>query len=308
MIIRDANRPSIHCQTAGQGETIVFIHGLGANLAFWFMSVGRLLAREYRVITYDLRGHGKSSMPANGYRLPQLVDDLEFLLDELDVDKAHFVGHSFGARVALAESILNADRVASLTIADTQAKCLQDPVMLGEWDYWPIWRKQLTEQGHQNLPGDHELITFQLLAYFNNLAPDFTAGGLGKRRRSPSLRSRDMGKRGAQRWQRLIEGTSAQTDFAHEDPLSVSNIKNIQVPTLAVYGEYSHCLDTCWRLRELVTGCRVSIVPEAGHFHPAIRPRRFARTLRGFFRAQKRRRQDIAQVSADAARSAAAPQ
>ncbi len=287
MLIRDGERPAIHYQAAGDGETIVFIHGLGANLAFWFMSVGRQLARDYRIITYDLRGHGASGMPAAGYRLPQLVDDLEVLLARLQVDKAHFVGHSFGARVALAQTIMNPDRVATLSIADTQARCLQDPVRLREWGYWHKWRQQLIAQGHTNLPGDDELITFQLLAYFNELAPDFTQGGLGKKRAGPSLRRRDMGRKGARRWQHLMEKTAAREEFAQEEPLTAKGIGAIKVPTLAVYGEYSHCLKTCWRLKELIDDCRVSIVPEVGHFHPAIKPRRFARTLKAFLRSRQ---------------------
>ena len=288
MFIRDAHRPAIHYQAAGNGETIVFIHGLGANLAFWFMSVGRQLARDYKIVTYDLRGHGKSGMPKSGYRLPHMTDDLQALLDKLEVDKAHVVGHSFGARVALAHTIQNPDRVETLSIADTQARCLQDQVRLRDWDYWPKWRIQLEEQGHRNLPGDDELITFQLLEYFNQLSPAFTQGGLAARRRAaPSLRHRDMGRRGARRWQKLMETTAAQREFAQEDPLSVERIGDIKVPTLAVYGEYSHCLKTCWRLKELIDDCRVSIVPEVGHFHPAIKPRRFARTLKAFIRSRQ---------------------
>jgi len=112
----------IHYESAGQGEAVVLIHGLGANLAFWFMTIGRHLAQQYRVITYDLRGHGASSITPRGYMLPNMVEDLVQLLDHLGVQRAHIVGHSFGARVALAFTILQPQRVMSLTIADTQLR------------------------------------------------------------------------------------------------------------------------------------------------------------------------------------------
>jgi pimeloyl-ACP methyl ester carboxylesterase len=269
----------------------VLIHGLGANLAFWFMSIGRHLAQRYRVISYDLRGHGGSSITPRGYLLPNMVDDLRTLLDHLGVSKAHIVGHSFGARVALTFAVLQPERVLSLTIADTQLRCLQPPMELREWPHWPRWKAELEAQGHSSLPADHEHITFELLANFNQLTPSFAHGGLtagaggggGRRNRvGPSLRRRDMGKRGAQRWQRLMSTTHAREEFADERPLSHELIADIRAPTLAVFGELSHCLPSCRQLERLIPGCEVQIVPAAGHFHPAVKPLRFTHILESF--------------------------
>jgi pimeloyl-ACP methyl ester carboxylesterase len=274
----------LHYQSAGEGEAVVLIHGLGANLAFWFMSVGRHLARQYKVITYDLRGHGASSITPGGYMLPNMVDDLSVLLDHLEVERAHIVGHSFGARVALTFAIMNAHRVTSLTIADTQVRCLQPPMQLRDWPHWPRWKSELEAQGHTSLPDDQQVITFELLANFNDLAPSFAHGGLGpaRRRAAPSLRRRDMGKRGAQRWQRLLQTTRAREEFADETPLTNERIADIRAPTLAVYGELSHCMPSCRELQRLIPGCEVQIVPGAGHFHPAVKPRRFMHILETF--------------------------
>ena len=53
---------AIHYQCLGQGEDLVLIHGLGANLAFWYMGIARRLARQYRVIMYDLRAQKTVNM------------------------------------------------------------------------------------------------------------------------------------------------------------------------------------------------------------------------------------------------------
>ena len=167
---------SIHYQCIGEGENLVLIHGLGANLAFWYMGIARLLARQYRVITYDLRGHGRSTMPVDGYTLPHMASDLEALLDHLGVDHAHIVGHSFGARIALYFTTLRPERVRTLTAADTQISCLQNQVRLRDWPHWKTWKQQLNEQGFHSLPHDSEYINFQMLAHFNQLSNEFAHG------------------------------------------------------------------------------------------------------------------------------------
>lgn len=327
--------PAIHFQRAGAGETVILIHGLGANLAFWFMSVARVLARDYHIVCYDLRGHGASPMPDRDYRLPHMVADLGALMDQIGVERAHVVGHSFGARVALAQAVMEPQRQASLTVADTQAKCLQPPMRLREWPYWARWRQELEQMGHVGLPDDDEIITFELLKHFNDLSAGFAHGSLAVTREdgtvetpatagddtrppapggaaagvrvrrqqraarraaagaaaaggsgaaAPSLRRRDMGRKGAARWTRLMEYTTARTDFADERPLTREAIAEIRVPTLAMFGEYSHCLPSCRQLEKLIPRTHVAIVPGAGHFHPAVKPRRFVKLLHHFLR------------------------
>jgi len=278
---------ALHYQILGEGEDVVLIHGLGANLAFWYMGIARLLARRYRVIAYDLRGHGRSSMPPSGYTLPDMGRDLLTLLDHLQIDRAHLVGHSFGARVALYFSIASGERVASLTVADTQVQSLQPAVPLCDWPYWQIWKAQLQAQGFNALPADSELINFRMLAYFNQINADFTQGALSAQgmvasprpRLAPSLRRRDMGQKGGAQWERLLTLTGAGPELEDERSLTVEALQRISAPTLAAYGEYSHCLPSARRLQELLPNCRVVIVPGAGHFHPAVKPRLFTRLL-----------------------------
>ena len=277
------NDVSINYQCMGQGETVVLIHGLGANLAFWYMGIARLLARHYHIITYDLRGHGRSAMPATGYTLPYMADDLAALLDHLNVKNAHIVGHSFGARVALYFTSAYPQRVKTLTAADTQISSLQNQVRLGDWPHWKIWKQQLQEQGLDSLPPDDEYINFQMLAHFNNFSNDFANGGLNKKRRmAPSLKRRDMGNRGAARWKRLMSTTSAHEDFQDDQQITIDALSQINIPTLALFGEYSHCMATCQQLNYYIPTCKVKILREVGHFLPAIKPRLFMHTLRQF--------------------------
>jgi pimeloyl-ACP methyl ester carboxylesterase len=274
----------------GQGEPVIMIHGLGANLAFWYMGIARPLTHQYQVVSYDLRGHGGSSMSPAGYTLVHMAADLKALLDHLNLERAHLVGHSYGARVALFFSLLHPDRVRTLTLADTQIESLQPRLTLREWPYWEQWKQTLRSQGYASLPADDEIISFELLQHFNQLSANFTQGGLQGAAHRPSLRHRDMGIRGAARWRRLMNTTSARTEFADESRLVPEEIKRLKASTLAVYGEYSHCLASCHRLKELLPECEVRIQPGAGHFHPAIKPRLFVRSLLMFLNRHRRDR------------------
>jgi pimeloyl-ACP methyl ester carboxylesterase len=280
----------LHYYSRGEGEVLVFIHGLGANMAFWLLNIAAGLAQNYRVITYDLRGHGRSDAPPSGYRLPEMVDDLNALLDYLDVPSAHVVGHSHGARVGLSQAIVRPERVRTLTVADTQIASLQPRLRLRDWPHWPEWRRQLREQGVHALPDDGEYITFRLLARFNQFGSaivqgDMAQGAAGVR---PSLRTRDMGRRGGLRWAQLMESTSAAQEFDDENPLTQQSLASINVPTLGVFGEYSHCIPTGQALPRVIPNYRMVVIPGVGHFHPAIRPRMFMSVLRGFLARQDR--------------------
>ena len=83
----------------GQGRDVVLIHGVGARLENWDGVVEKLRL-HFRVLRYDLRGHGQTSRVPGPYSLPLLADDLRALLDHLGIGKAHVAGHSLGAMIA----------------------------------------------------------------------------------------------------------------------------------------------------------------------------------------------------------------
>ena len=98
----------------GLGFPIILIHGLDGNLA----SLCRLkdeLKHNYDVITYDVRGHGKSSKP-NAYHLKDHVEDLKLLMKKLNIEKAHLIGHDMGGLIAKHFGDKYEYMVASLTL------------------------------------------------------------------------------------------------------------------------------------------------------------------------------------------------
>jgi pimeloyl-ACP methyl ester carboxylesterase len=102
--------------SGGGGQPLVLAHGLTANRRY-VVHGSRLLERSgYRVVSYDARGHGESS-PApdpRSYGYPELVADLERVLDDLALERAVLIGASMGAATTLALALKAPDRVSAL--------------------------------------------------------------------------------------------------------------------------------------------------------------------------------------------------
>lgn len=102
-------------------ETIVFSHGLLWSCKMYWKQVEYLKSR-YRVIVYDHRGHGKSSVPDDGYDMDQLYLDAVALIEYLHLGKVHFAGLSMGGIVGLRLAARRPDLLHSLILMDTTAQ------------------------------------------------------------------------------------------------------------------------------------------------------------------------------------------
>ncbi|PGY13023.1 alpha/beta fold hydrolase [Bacillus sp. AFS031507] len=100
----------------GQGETLVFVHGFSSNKESWTCQFD--LAENYRLIIPELRGHGKSVVFEN-ISIQQFAKDVLDLLDELNIDKAHFCGLSLGGIIVQEIYKQQPHRVSSLILSNT---------------------------------------------------------------------------------------------------------------------------------------------------------------------------------------------
>jgi 3-oxoadipate enol-lactonase len=113
---------------AGDAPAVVFCNSLGTDLRIWDEVVAEL-APSYRLIRYDLRGHGLSSVPPAPYRLEELADDLLTLADHLQLDRFALVGVSVGGLVAQRIALDRPDCLRGLVLCDTA-------VRIGDGPFW----------------------------------------------------------------------------------------------------------------------------------------------------------------------------
>lgn len=114
----EVNRTGIHYESFGQGEALLFIHGLGSSIRDWQQQI-RHFSGHYRVIALDLRGHGRSDRPSGPYSSALFATDVAGLLRSLDVGPAHVVGLSLGGFVACQLAVDHADLVRSLVVVNS---------------------------------------------------------------------------------------------------------------------------------------------------------------------------------------------
>ena len=110
-------------------RTFVFIHGYGGQASQWNYQMQKF-AVENRVIALDLRGHGLSDKPNNGYDMDQIIHDMESALTLLKVKgKIILVGHSFGGAIVTEYALKNPKRVEKLILMATAGQFKLQPVL-----------------------------------------------------------------------------------------------------------------------------------------------------------------------------------
>jgi pimeloyl-ACP methyl ester carboxylesterase len=281
------NGVRLNCYQTGVGPDLVMIHGLAANLAFWYLRIVPLLSRQFRVTAFDLRGHGYSEMPFTGYTSSEMARDLGDLLDRLNIGCAHLVGHSFGGAIALQCAALFPQRVRTVTVADGRIRALQPRQKISDWPFWERWKSSLDEL-ELEIDGDQEF-DFTLLEKLAHRALLKPLRTVRNDRTFLPFSGWNGGYRNAETWLRLLTRTNARKELQSPEDLTTEILCAIEHPTLAIYGEYSFCLPSCDGLRACLQNCEVQIVPGAGHYHPVIQPAFFLETVRSFIERHDRR-------------------
>lgn len=101
------------CHGDESAPVMIFIHGVGMNKLSWQAQM-QDFSQDYRVIAYDMLGHGQSDMPPEPTCLSDLTAQLCQLMDQLQIDKAHIIGHSMGALVAIEFALTHPESVDRL--------------------------------------------------------------------------------------------------------------------------------------------------------------------------------------------------
>jgi len=251
MPLIDINGTQLHYQRMGQnqGPAVVMIHGLLlGNMASWYFTVASQLASRQQVLLYDLRGHGLSSMSAQGYDLETMVDDLEILLESQGLHEVALIGHSYGAIIALQFAQRYPDRVSRLV-------CIEGPLPLARGLELDEFRKADPETMLSALPMDLQ-----------------KSLGTGSR----------QGRKLIARLNFLLNETNLLAQLRTERDPAQARPGAYKNPALLIYGTQSKLVDVPRKLQDFLPQAQLSWLP-GGHYLPSEMPQELGRTIGEFF-------------------------
>ncbi|MFI5458452.1 MAG: alpha/beta fold hydrolase [Isosphaerales bacterium] len=265
-----ANGINFHYQQAGEGTDVVLIHGVTGDLSIWFLCEAMgVLGRSFRVTAYDLRGHGYSDVPPDGYTSADQARDVTAIMDALDIDRAMLLGHSFGAVIAMHAAILYPDRTDALVLSDPCFPALRHLEDVSRWGHWQSFREEAAQAG-VTLSDEH---WYDLGRFFDQvLHLD------GER----LLRFRQaVGLPGFHRLLRLADTTCGH-DAKVPAGLTEELIRSVTKPVLGIFGEHSPFLATADYLSEHLVDCVSKRVAGAKHRAPEENAAEFVEIVNRF--------------------------
>jgi len=119
----------IYYEDVGKGEPIIANHGLSENTIYWSESgVTAKLTEKYRMISMDMRAHGRTVVEGEpyGYDADTMATDFDALADHLGIDKFHILTHATGGMVGVRYAMTKSERLISLMLVDTGSATMPD--------------------------------------------------------------------------------------------------------------------------------------------------------------------------------------
>jgi 3-oxoadipate enol-lactonase len=248
--LADVNGTQLYYEVAGTGDTVVFIHGLGADRRVWDAQFA-VFAEHYRVLRYDVRGHGKSAVPTS--ERYSHADDLKALLNNFGIVRAHLIGQSMGGEIALNAALNYPECVRSLVLVDSALGGYQ---WSDEWNasWMPIFTAAIT----QGKAGILELVLKHPLLAFTMKNPAVNP-----------LLTQIMSEYSA--WH-FLNADPVQ----HPEPPATQRLDQVRVPTLIIVGEHElpdfHAIAA--KLKQIL-GSTCTVLEGYGHVVPMEAPNRF---------------------------------
>jgi pimeloyl-ACP methyl ester carboxylesterase len=270
MAFIDANGVTFHYLQAGAGPDMILLHGLSGNLAAWHLRLVPMLQDRLRLTTYDLRGHGYSSMPPTNYSTRDMAVDLRALMDAWGIAKADLLGHSFGADIALHFAVLFPERVGRLVLIEPGIPALLTDRQSAEWEGWGNWASVLERLSGEPVPADKRNDVGYLLRRSVQIPVMY-----GPARGLPRRKDRIL---------RILESTTMAADYERIDELTVDNLRLVAHPKLMIYDAGSAWLSTYKVLKHVLTDCTSVLLPKSdlGHFAPLDTPEQLVQALEAF--------------------------
>jgi 3-oxoadipate enol-lactonase len=131
-----ANGQQLYYEVHGNGPPLVLVMGIGYDSSLWTLAQVPALSTQFQVVLVDNRDAGRSSKVSHPYRIADMADDLDGLLDALGIPQCHLLGLSMGGMIAQEFALRHADRLDRLVLTGTgaaPARAAVDPIEIWSW-------------------------------------------------------------------------------------------------------------------------------------------------------------------------------
>ncbi len=139
MPTKEINGVNIYYELKGESkETVAFLNGVAMSTPWWEPQV-KAVKDNYNVLLHDFRGQGQSTLEPNNFTFEQHADDFYELLEELEIDKVHIVGVSYGAEVAMVFALKYPEKISSLLLGTAVSEVR--PLLKAKIEAWILASK-----------------------------------------------------------------------------------------------------------------------------------------------------------------------
>jgi pimeloyl-ACP methyl ester carboxylesterase len=242
------NGIEIDYEVSGSGPTLLLSHGYGSTRHMWDEQ-HRAFADRWRVVSWDMRGHGQSESPADPkqYSAALTVADMRALLQHVGVERAIIGGLSLGGYVSLAFALAYPEMTQALVICDSGP-------------------------GYRNA---------EARAAWNQRAEERAASLEAKGLEALARRSKET----QQAVHRSAQGLAhaARGMLAQDGSQVIDGLAGLRVPTLIIVGDQDQpFVAPSEYMAKKIAGARLAVIPGAGHSSNLDQPEAFNRALREF--------------------------
>ncbi len=251
----DVNDVTLYCEVFGNGDPLVLLHGGLGSGRDWEHIIPAMV-EQYRVITIDVRGHGRSTNPTGALSYPQIADDLAKAIGALGLERPFIAGWSDGGQHVLQLGY----RYPGLARA----------LLVGAADFRSSDESRIWVREFFGIGADGEVALEVLDEMLGDSASRYHAKHAG----------------GATQWELLARGTARL--WLEYDGLSDEDYRLIEAPTLVMLGDRDDDVpvEDAVRMYRAIRNAELAICPCADHFIPWRRAKWLVATMDAFLQRQ----------------------
>ena len=252
-----ANGLNVNYEIAGSGPWLTLSHSLACDLHMWDEQMDAL-TKNYRVLRYDTRGHGRSEAPAGPYTLEELADDVHGLFGALGIRQTHWAGLSMGGMIGQTFALKYPGIFRSMVLADTTSRYPAEAA--------PVWADRIRTAQTQGMDA---IVEGTLARWFTE--PYRKSNPPAVARVGASIRATPV---------------AGFVGCCHAIPqIDVTRrLKEITCPTLVIVGEQDPGTPVAMarEIHDATPGSELVIIPSAAHLSNIEQPQAFNAALLGF--------------------------